>query len=665
MTSGIVATAYVGTSQGPTPIASRSQPAYSFSGPGILQIGLEGSGTVVGARWLEQGDLPALNFVPWTVLNLPHEGGPRYLSIDGAIARSALRVLEQAPRRRPLQETLGAVPPAAAPVEGPLYEAKRVESLAKPVAPSLDRLVTDLSAPALELIEQRPDLPRLGPAVAGRRPSAASTASSAPSWTRAPRRCSATRALTRSSRARLPLLAFYWVSGFFRDFPPSRRCHPRTRSSTRSSRSSPARAWWGTRPRCRSRSRRWSRACPRSRSTRRRCGLLEPVGDYIGLGALAVADLASPPDPMPAPVIDATTHLGWLPVTPPDARREVAVTLSGVATAGMLAGEKQTPGRRRPPRAAQQGQRRRLPPAARPGHGQRRPDPGARQRARHGLPRRPPGGCRSRSAIRRAAGPVRALVRMGVRGEPPGPRPAPPRPVIRGTYTQPADPVDERRRDPGPGRHPAAGHARPGCVPDRPAGADRDRPHDARCDRPRREHRRPARPRRPPSTSPSPGRSWRPRSAGGSSSSPSGGTPPAARRWNPSRRSCASTTPARRPSSASPTSCSTAAGRTCWGSRWSSTPGRPVAGQAGFGIYYTDENRLTAYLAGSADGTAGATRPRRARRHDGPGGARHAVPGQRRALPVAPVRAPARRRLRHRRPASRRSGTPCPAASAC
>ena len=67
------------------------------------------------------------------------------------------------------------------------------------------------------------------------------------------------------------------------------------------------------------------------------------MNDYIGLGTLAVVDGLAPPLPVSSPLIDRTTHVGWMPLTPPVAKREVEVALSGVVTGGLLAAEKLTP----------------------------------------------------------------------------------------------------------------------------------------------------------------------------------------------------------------------------------------------------------------------------------------------------------------------------------
>ncbi len=440
-TAGVTVTAFIGTAQGPSPVGSRTQPPFSFTGPGIVQLRLEGSAAVVGVQWLEQGDLPDLKWAPWTVLNLPHEGGPRYLSIDGALARAAARVLQQAPRRAPLQETVGAVPPAAAPVETAAYEFKRVASLAKPIAPSLDRLITDLSAPELELLESDPIVDQDG---VERGTSSQLCIHRVIGGQLDPGTAALLgyKGLDAELKDPAALLIFYWVSGFFRDFPPST-----TQPAT------PADAAFDAQIALLSgdslvgddaalRKAFETLVKPLNVQLNQATeGELEQVTDYIGLGALAIADRSAPPDPIQPPSIDGTAHVGWLPVVPPDARREVEVQLSGAATGGLLAAEKQTPdggaAREQLNRANDDGWH--LPlvlgmdnddptvgPVSAPGTGFIRDRQGAPETIRYYVAQQDPFG--------RWSGWASAA-------NPPGPRPEPPRPVLRGTYTQPADPA--------------------------------------------------------------------------------------------------------------------------------------------------------------------------------------------------------------------------------
>ena len=437
--SGIVATAYIGTARGPAPIGQRSAPPYVFTGPGIVQIRLEGQGAVVGIAWLEQRDIPGLNWVPWRVLNLPHVGGPRYLSIDGALLRAAARVLEQAPQRRPLQETLGAVPPGAAPLEAPLYEAKRVDSLARPLAPDLDRLISDVSAPQLDLRTSEPVFDERGVEI-GTIDQRCIDRVFQGQFDPGTAALFGYKALDREFPDPKPAIVFYWIAGFFRDFPPSALqpvADPMFDAQL---------ALLGN--------------DNRVGSEKELVGLFEKLVsgldvavnkdtvvrlerhmDYIGLGALAIADREGAPDPMTSPSIDRHTHVGWLPAVPPAAEREVQVSVSGVATAGLLAAEKQTPaagalreplnkanadGFHLPLVLSQNTSDETLDAPEEPGTGFIADRRGTAEDIRYYVAQQ--------DGFGRWSEWVSAV-------NVPGPRPRPPRPVIRGYYTMPANPA--------------------------------------------------------------------------------------------------------------------------------------------------------------------------------------------------------------------------------
>lgn len=435
--SGITATAFVTTLQGPAAVATRTAPPYAFGAPGIVQIGLQGRGTVVGVAWLEQRDVGRLDWAPFTLLNLPHQGGPRYLPIANPIARAETRVLQQAPQRRPLQETLGLLPPAMAPGETPLWEAKRVNSLALPLQPDLDRLITDLSVPPLEMTTSTPVSDDRG------RPLGTFT-----------QRCLdrvlqsrfdpgvaalfGHKALDTEFKEPMPLLVFYWVAGFFQDFPPGKdpaladpffdallaQVGTQLRFPTTSS-------WVGT----------WVKLAsgldvPVDRKLLK---TLQEMGNVVGLGAMAVADRSASPAPMQPPVITAHRHVAWIPTPVPGARREVELQLAGVGVAALLAAEKQTPdgGAQRDSlhktnaddfhlplvlgrNAADEES---LPPPA-PGTGQLCDRQASADTIRYGVAQQDGFGRWSDWAV--------AV-------NPPGPRPKPPRPVFRASYTQPTN----------------------------------------------------------------------------------------------------------------------------------------------------------------------------------------------------------------------------------
>lgn len=436
-TGGITATAFVTTLQGPAAVATRTAPPYAFGAPGIVQIGLQGRGTVVGVAWLEQRDVGRLDWAPFTLLNLPHQGGPRYLPIANPIARAESRVLQQAPQRRPLQETLGMLSRSLAPGETPLWEAKRVNSLALPLQPDLDRLITDLSAEPLDMTTESAVSDERG------RPLGHFT-----------QRCLdrvlqsrfdpgvaalfGHKALDGEFKEPMPLLVFYWVAGFFQDFPPAKdpqagdpffdallaQVGTQLRFPSTSS-------WVGT----------WIKLAsgldvPVDRKLLKS---LQEMGNVVGLGAMAVADRSASPAPMQPPVITAHRHVGWVPMPVPEARREVELQLAGVGVAALLAAEKQTPdgGAQRDSLHKVNGDGFHLPlvlgrnaadeeslPPPAPGTGQLSDRRASADTIRYGVAQQDGFGRWSDWAV--------AV-------DPPGPRPRPPRPVFRATYSQPAN----------------------------------------------------------------------------------------------------------------------------------------------------------------------------------------------------------------------------------
>lgn len=435
--SGIAATAFVTTLQGPAPVATRTAPPYAFGAPGIVQILLQGRGTVVGVAWLEQRGVGKLDWAPFTLLNLPHRGGPRYLPIANPIVRAEARVLQQAPQRRPLQETLGMLAPALSPGETSPWEAKRVNSLALPLQPDLDRLITDPSVSPLEMTTSTPVTDERG------RPLGNFT-----------QRCLdrvlqsrfdpgvaalfGHKALDAEFKEPMPLLVFYWVAGFFQDFPPGKdpgladpffdallaQVGTQLRFPTTGS-------WVGA----------WVKLAsgldvPVDKKLLKS---LQEMGNVVGLGAMAVADRSASPAAMQPPEITAQRHVGWVPMPVPGARREVELQLAGVGVAALLAAEKQTPdgGAQRDSLHKLNGDGFHLPlvlgrnaadeeslPPPAPGTGQLSDRQASADTIRYGVAQQDGFGRWSDWAV---------VVNA------PGPRPRPPRPVFRATYTQPAN----------------------------------------------------------------------------------------------------------------------------------------------------------------------------------------------------------------------------------
>ncbi|MBL8702081.1 MAG: hypothetical protein JNK67_27100 [Alphaproteobacteria bacterium] len=432
---GMVAEAFAATIRGPASLGRRGIRPYAFSGPGIVEIRLTGSASVTGMEWLESRDLPAFDFMTWSLLTLPHLGGARYVSIENAIALAELRVLDQAPKRRPLQETLGMVAPEFAPAATPAYEALRVNALAAPLAADLDSLIADTSVEPLQQIvsdELRDGTRAIGTATQ-RRIDRVLQGQLDPG-------CAALlgyKARDREFTAVEDTLVFYWVSGFFRDFPSpvlgSSAFDVLMAALPPGNRFASAKDLLAT-------LRNFAEPLPGVTLSQGRGDPLQELSDYVGLGTLCVADRSAPLLPPQAPRIDSARHVGWMPVTPPDARREVELAVGGVLAGGLLAAEKQTPaasgtaasmnaanaaGAHLPIVLGMSATNSAIAPPPEPGTGFLFDRGAGAEPIRYGVAQEDRFGRWS---------PWTSVVND------PGPRPRPPRPVLRATYAQPADP---------------------------------------------------------------------------------------------------------------------------------------------------------------------------------------------------------------------------------
>ncbi len=432
---GMVAEAFASSVLGPASIGRRAVRPYAFSGPGIIQIRLTGSAAVTGVQWLESRNLPAFDFLTWTALTLPHLGGPRYVSIENAIAFAELRVLDQAPKRRPLQETLGMVAPALSPAATPVYEALRVNALAAPLLGDLNSLITDLSAEPLQQMVEADLLD--GTRVIGTADQRRIDRIYQGQLDPGSAALFGYKARDRDFTTVEDTLVFYWISGFFRDFPSAVFLNSTFDSLMAGL--GPGSRFDGAQDLI---AKLGNMIEPLEALTlsQGRGGELLDLSGYVGLGTLCVADRSAPPLPPEPPRIDDARHVGWLPVTPPAAKREVELSLGGVTTAGMLAAEKQTPATTGSPVSLNSTKalgvhlpivlgmsvtNSAIAPPPEPGTGFIFDRAGAPEPIRYAVAQQDRFGRWSQwsSVI-----------------NDPGPRPRPPRPVIRATYAQPADP---------------------------------------------------------------------------------------------------------------------------------------------------------------------------------------------------------------------------------
>ncbi len=437
---GLQVRAFVSSARGPAEVARRSEAPYAFGAPGIVSLELRGSGAVRAVQWLEQSDVRRLDFEPWQQLNLPHVGGPRYIAPVDPLARAAARVLDQAPKRLPLQETLGILAPASVPMATADKEGDRVKSLVAPLASSLDALITDVSQSPFDQLNSEPVFDESGV----ERGTAEQSRLAAIYQGQLDPGCAAffgCKARDSNFVETEPTLVFYWVAGFFRDFPPVPGKPPADPSFDALIAQLPSANRTGDDKTLVDNVRRLMEPLQIQLSPDAD-GQVERHRDYIGLGAMAVADRSAPPDPVPPADIISHEHVGWIPtVVVPDARREVQLSLANVGVGHLLAAEKQTP--------ATGAQRLSL---------NKRNDDGYHLPLALGLsatdatlaPSDAPG---TGIIGDRLAEPVD--IRYSVAQQDrfarwsawtsvvnaPGSRPRPPRPVFRATYTQPANPA--------------------------------------------------------------------------------------------------------------------------------------------------------------------------------------------------------------------------------
>lgn len=351
-TFGLVCEAFINSALGPASIGRRSRARYAFSGPGIVEITITGSGQVFGMEWIEARDRQPLKYVPLAILNLPHEGGARYVSIENAFQLAVQRVEDQAPKRRPLQETFHTPPPSSAPLADIIFEKARVESLGIETPGDLEELINNLTEMPLDQILTERFFDENGNDVGN----------------------STMARLTRVNQLQLDpgtaaflgyklrdgdmveienRLVFYQIEGYFRDFPSDKPLLERSDAEILFD------AMLAVVP---PENRNWTRhelieryandisqikdAVLHPDATDR----LEDHAEYFGLGTVAIADRGAPLDKIRPPTITPGTkadpnpkHIGWVPATPPEAIREVQVDVENTRVAGLLAAGKNTP----------------------------------------------------------------------------------------------------------------------------------------------------------------------------------------------------------------------------------------------------------------------------------------------------------------------------------
>lgn len=341
----LICEAYVDSAMGPASIGTRSQARYAFSAPGIVEIRIRGTGRVNGLRWFEARDRQYLQFERHAIMNLPHEGGARYVSVIDARGHSLERVERQAPKRKPLQETLGAPVPSAAPLADVPFERARVQSLTGTLDHDLDRLINDTSqTPFEQRIEEiifDEDGNEIGKSSMSRLhrvflsltdPGTASLLGY--------------KLLDDNADADKDMIVFYLVNGYFRDFPPEK---PNDERSVTEDIFDAMVAQIPIDDRTMDKSELHMRlekdldSIKGVEIDRANFEKLEDHEEYMVIGTLAIADQGAPLDQVTRPVITDARHIAWLPEVPPTTKREVLVDVKEVRVRGLLAAGKSTP----------------------------------------------------------------------------------------------------------------------------------------------------------------------------------------------------------------------------------------------------------------------------------------------------------------------------------
>jgi hypothetical protein len=122
-------------------LGQRNNAPFAFAGPGLRELHARGRGTIVGVRWINGMDAQKIQFRVVDVLNLPHQGGARYLSLSNWESLCNQRRNNQSPHRRPLQDTSGAPAPGAAPGFSVAEENDRVGSFFASIKGPLNELI--------------------------------------------------------------------------------------------------------------------------------------------------------------------------------------------------------------------------------------------------------------------------------------------------------------------------------------------------------------------------------------------------------------------------------------------------------------------------------------------------------------------------------------------
>lgn len=424
---------------GPVLLGERRAAPYGIGAPAIAEVVITGQGIITDMAWIAAQDLADFPWETIDLLNLPHDPGARYLSLTDPRQRAEARMRAQAPKRRPLQETLGAMAPATAPAFSETEESERVHALSSPLDSDLDRLIDgpDLPLTAAETVPVT-DL-------SGRPLATGPGEDSSIRISHLARVLQATldpgvagwlgyKGLDQKPD-QIEGLGFYRVVGFFR--------HPQSLGAAGQALAALPLAQIPQGDRQLSAPVVFRTILKMAGNYLAQEGIslkgdLAPADDYMMMAAVAAVDQRALPEPPSAPQMLEPQHVSWLPAVPPAALREVECPLKDVLTGATLAAEREQPG------GSFAALNRSVP--GKPWHlpltlglsvlddGQ----PLGQQDGRQGF------------VADRMAGPGAARYHIAqqdrfgrwspfaLRDAAPGPRPKPPRPVVQGSYRQPS-----------------------------------------------------------------------------------------------------------------------------------------------------------------------------------------------------------------------------------
>lgn len=330
------------TSAEPALLGARRAAAYTVAAPGIAEVIITGRGVITDMVWLAASDIDQFGWETIDVLNLPHKEGRRYLSLTDPITRAEQHMRAQAPKRRPLHETSGALPPASAPGFTGALESKRVHALAAPLDADLDALIDGL-APPLIAAETIAVTDAAGTPLAGNGGESSIAVSHLGRVLQAtldPGVAAWLGYKGLDARADSNQVSFYRVYGFFRH-PLALGAKPETlaplpiNAIPAADRQLSQDAVFQI----------WMKLAGNAMQVegRKLVGALEAANDYLMMGAVAVADPRAVPESPAPPTMLAPAHVAWLPAVPPSAVREIECPLKAVLVGATLAAQREQP----------------------------------------------------------------------------------------------------------------------------------------------------------------------------------------------------------------------------------------------------------------------------------------------------------------------------------